>query len=110
MIKKSSGEKTSSGIIVSGPCLYYGFVCLPGGSNRTVKLYDNTAASGTEVESFVADANKPTDGHSHSNPVFCNNGLYLSMTGGTVVVFYTENFRGEAGTSGLHNYVPKITI
>lgn len=89
MIKISSGEKVASCIIHVGPCLYYGFTCLPDGSNRTVKMYDNpAAASGTVIESFVADANKPTDGHSHSNPVNCETGIYLSMSGGTVNVWY----------------------
>jgi len=88
MIKQSSGEKTSSAIIYSGQCLYYGFVCVTGGVNRTISIYNNTANSGTKVETFTADANKPTDGHSHANPVECNNGLYLEMSGGTVIVFY----------------------
>ena len=89
MIKKSSSEVTSSSVIYASPCLYYGFVCVTGGTARTIKLYDNaTTTSGTIVESFVAAADKPTDGHSHSNPVECSNGLYLSMSGGTVVVFY----------------------
>lgn len=88
MIKQSSGEKIASGIIYSGQCLYYGFVCVTGGSNRTVGIYDNVEASGKLVEKFTADANKPTDGHSHANPVECNNGLYLDMSGGNIIVFY----------------------
>ena len=89
MLKVSSGEVNSSAAIYAGPCLYYGFVCITGGSARTLKIYDHpTTTSGTVVESFVAAADKPTDGHSHSNPVDCKLGLYLSMSGGTVVVFY----------------------
>jgi hypothetical protein len=97
MIKKSSGEKVASGLIYEGPCYYYGFVCVTGGSNRTVKLYDNeSAAAGTVIESFTADGNKPTDGHSHANPVHCENGIYLEMSGGTVVVFYSDIVRQSA--------------
>jgi hypothetical protein len=88
MLKVSSSEVSSSAIVYTGHCLYYGFTCVTGGSARTIKLYDALAASGTIVESFVCAADKPTDGHSHSNPVECTNGIYLSMSGGTVVVFY----------------------
>ena len=109
MIKKSSGEKSSSEIIYTGECLYYGFVCLPGGSDRTIKLYDELSATGTVIESFIADANKPTDGHSHANPVYCSKGIYLSLSGGSVVVFYTNDLRG-VDTSQLSNFVPRLTI
>jgi hypothetical protein len=71
--------------------LYYGFVAVPGGSDRTITLYDHaSAASGLEVEDFVADGTKKSDGHSHTKPVLCLNGLYLSMSGGTVVVYYSN--------------------
>jgi len=86
--KLSSGKKIASGVICDGPCLYFGFVCLPGGVNRTVTLYDELTATGNEVEDFIANANLPSDGHSHSNPVVCSKGLYLALGGGSVVVYY----------------------
>lgn len=90
MIKKSSGEKTESGIIFTGPCVYCGFTVLPGGTNKTIKIYDGVDDSGIVIESFIGDANKPTDGHNHGAvPVDCRNGIYLSMSGGTVVVFFS---------------------
>ena len=102
MIKWSSGEYSSSGIIHNGQCLYYGFVCVTGGSDRTVKLYDSIDDSGNVVESFVADGNKPTDGHSHSNPVDCANGLYLSISGGSVVVYYLPRGLAGLGRNKMH--------
>lgn len=110
MLKKSSGEKADSAVIYAGECIYYGFVCVTDGSARTIKLYDNaSAASGTVIENFVAAADKPTDGHSHSNPVHCINGIYLSMSGGTVIVYYTDDFRG-IDTNQLSNFVPRLAI
>lgn len=100
MIKKSSGRVSASAAIYGGMCLYYGFTCKPGGTNRTVILYDNaSAASGTEVEDFTCDANKTTDGHSHANPVLCSNGIYASLSGGSIVVYYqpySKQFPGGA--------------
>lgn len=86
--KESSSTQTSSAIIFTGACWYYGFTCATGGSNRTIAIYDNTSAAGTIVENFTADANKTVDGHSHAIPVSCKTGLYLSMSGGTVVVYF----------------------
>jgi hypothetical protein len=90
MIKVSSGIISASQIIFTGKCLYYGFTALPGGSDRTVVLYDALSATGTAIENFVADANKPTDGHSHSNPVLCATGIYAAISGGSIVVFYLD--------------------
>jgi hypothetical protein len=92
--KRSTGRVSASGLIFRGPCWYYGFTGLPGGANRTTIIYDNTAASGTQVEDFVMDGNKPTDGHSHAIPCKCQNGLYLSLAGGSVNIFYKPASQG----------------
>ncbi len=86
--KLSSGKKVASGLIHDGKCMYFGFTCVTGAVNRTVTLYDSIDASGKEVEYFVNNGGIPTDGHPHGNPVVCSNGLYLEMSGGTVIVWY----------------------
>ena len=92
--KRSSGALTGNTLIYTGPCWYYGFVCVTGGSNRTVVLYDEVSATGTAVENFACDANKTTDGHSHAIPVYCTTGLYLALSGGTAVVYYKSAAMG----------------
>lgn len=86
--KLSSGKKSSSELIYTGPCFYYGFTCRTGKSSFTVTLYDELSATGTAVEDYQTDANKEMDGHSHSSPVVCSKGLYLSLGGGSAVVYY----------------------
>ena len=89
MIKKeSSGRISASAIVWRGACYYYGFTCIPGGADRTIVLYDALSATGKRVDDFIADGAKKTDGHSHAIPVKCTTGLYVSMTGGNVVVFF----------------------
>ena len=88
--KLSSGKKTASALIYSGVCFYFGFVCVTGAANRIITIYDGISAAGTEIEYFVADANKPTDGHSHADPIICQKGIYAAIPGGgeTVVIYY----------------------
>ncbi len=90
--KISSGNKTENSLIYTGYCYYFGFVCVTGGVQRNITIYDYLSAAGIEVENFVCDANKPTDGHSHSIPVMCGTGLYLGLSGGTVVVYYMPSY------------------
>ena len=86
--KRATSTISASQLVWTGPCWYYGFTCKTGGADRTLIIYDNTAASGTRVEDFAVDGSKATDGHSHAIPIYCNIGLYLSITGGTVNIFY----------------------
>jgi len=86
--KRASSRVSASAIIWTGPCWYYGFTCLTGGGDRTIVLYDNTAASGVRVEDFIADGAKKTDGHSHAIPIYCATGIYASLTGGSINVFF----------------------
>ena len=86
--KRSTGRLSGNTLIYSGKCWYYGFTGLPGGANRTVEIYNNTSAAGTKVEDFIMDGAKPTDGHSHAIPCYCDTGLYLALAAGSVNVFF----------------------
>jgi hypothetical protein len=92
--KLSSGKKVGSGIIYSGACFYFGFACRTGKTSFTVTLYDETSATGNEVEDYQTDANREMDGHVHSSPVVCRKGLYLELGGGSVIVYYTPMTEG----------------
>jgi len=85
----SSGKLVSSQIVYTGPCFYFGFACKNAGAAFNVVIYDNTAASGTEVEDYGTDSNKEMEGHVLNSPVTCSNGLYLSLGGGSAIVYYT---------------------
>jgi len=101
MIKYSSGEKTANSIIYTGDCVYCGVVAVTGGSNRTIKIYNGQDNSGSLVEQFVADGNKPTDGVLHSAPIHCPNGIYLEISGGSCIVYYStkkSDFWGRGKT------------
>lgn len=86
--KLSSGKKVASVLIYTGSCYYYGFTCVTGKAKFQVTIYDALSATGTEVEDYSTDAAKEMDGHSHAIPVVCRNGLYLSLGGGSAVVYY----------------------
>ena len=92
MIKKRpSAVLTGDGVVCPTPSYFWGFVCVTGGTNRTLAFYDNaTGASGTVIEKFVADANKTVDGHEHHTPVDCDNGIYANIAGAgeSVVVYF----------------------
>ena len=91
MIKKrASLVLTGDGLVCAGPAYYWGFVCLTGGTNRTLTFIDDVDATGTVLEKFVADANKTVDGHEHHTPVDCLNGIYANIAGAgeSVIVYY----------------------
>lgn len=93
--KLSSGKKTEGGVIFAKPCFYFGFTCVNSQTSFAVTLYDNASAgSGTEVEDYLTDANKQMEGHSHADPVVCSKGLYLSLGGGTAIVYYAPYKEG----------------
>lgn len=92
--KFSSGVKSSSGVIFTGPCWYFGFVAKTAKASYTVQVYDALAASGTLMEDYVTDATREIDGHSHAHPVLCRNGIYLSISGGSVIVYYLPQVEG----------------
>ena len=91
--KKSSGKLLAgTHIIVGRNCVYFGFTLVTGGSNRIFKAYNSLSAKdGKEIEDMVCDGNKPTDGHSHSNPVECPDGLTVVVpAAATAVVYYYD--------------------
>ena len=85
----SSGVISSSQIVYTGPCFYFGFTCKNEGSAFDVKIYDALAASGIQVEDYITDINKEMEGHVLNSPVVCSNGLYLSIGGGSAIIYYT---------------------
>lgn len=85
----SSGVQSGSGIIYNGPCFYFGFACKNGGASFNIVMYDSITASGTAIEDYQTDENKQMEGHVHNSPITCSNGIYLSLGGGTAIVYYT---------------------
>ena len=85
----SSGKLTTSQLVYTGPCFYFGFACVNSGASFDVVIYDNTEASGHEIEDFLTDVNNMTEGHVHNSPITCSNGIYLSLGGGSAIVYYT---------------------
>lgn len=85
----SSGKLVSSQIVYTGPCFYFGFTCRNAGASFTVTIYDNISATGTEVEDYQTDTNKEMEGHALNSPITCRNGIYLSLGGGSAIVYYS---------------------
>ena len=89
----SSGEKTTSGQIVTGNCYLTAVTVITDGTNdATVTLYDNTAASGRKVAEFVIPGGDRQGGRNWVYPVFCYAGIYaeISGTGASCIVEYTK--------------------
>jgi len=85
---RSSGIKTSSAIIVSGRCkLVSVHGLLTGSAATTIKVFDNTSASGKElVRVTMGDTSSPTSPYSFEfdmHGVIANTGLYLDIETGT---------------------------
>jgi len=91
-MKKSSGILSGSGILTKDNAHYFGFVLITGGSNRQFTAYNGqSAVDGKEIENMLCDGNKPSDGHSHADPVLCSNGIYYSIaTGATAIIYYWD--------------------
>lgn len=89
---KSSGLKSASGVIYTGRCKYWGSRIVGSASNEpTVKIYDNTDASGTVVDFLSAPVNSHIAGGLNPNFVRCFNGLYGSLVStGDYIVYYEE--------------------
>jgi hypothetical protein len=91
----SSGEKSASALILTGDGYFHQLVIMPDGTNDvTLSIYDNTAASGTEVTpTFVFDG----DGGPQATPpvwVFVDTGIYVSVSvAGAGTVAYTVLYR-----------------
>lgn len=89
--KVPSLEVSTDAVVHVGKCLYFGFVCAPEGSEQTINIYDSAAVAGASVKvepTWTADSTKKMDGHEHTNPVLCKNGLTIVLSGGKAIVYY----------------------
>jgi hypothetical protein len=78
---RSSGVLTASGLVYSGKCKLISIHAqYTGSSATTIKVFDNTAASGKELARLILTANPKTiefDMHG----VLCSKGLFLEISG-----------------------------
>ena len=82
---RSSGVLTSSQTVYSGKCKLISIhACEVGGSAASLKVYDNTAASGKEIARIILTANQTVEFDMHG--VICSTGLYFEETSGSVAV------------------------
>lgn len=81
---------SASAAIVSGACIFYGVKVVTAGTSITV--YDNTAASGTAVITAegTATAGAMIYPAGPGVGVLMNTGIYLSLTGGTYIIYYVD--------------------
>lgn len=90
----SSGEKTSSVQIDTGPGIFCGVVINTDGSNdATIILYDSLTAANTKLHEQVVLAADITGGYVPFPPMAYITGLYLSVSG--------------TGASAIVNYISK---
>ena len=89
-IVKHSAVISADGLIVSGPCIFYGLKVVTAGTNVTV--YDNTSASGTSVITAegTATAGAMITPAGPGVGVLMNNGIFLDLTLGTYIVYYVD--------------------
>jgi len=90
---QSSGVKTASAVIFSGQCKLVSIhAVITGTKPTTVKVFDNTAASGKELARMILARNDASDPAALTGPesiefdmheVICRTGLYLSISSGT---------------------------
>jgi hypothetical protein len=86
--KFSSGKLATSAVVYAGPCFYFGFSCVTGKTSFAITVYDEGSATGTVIDDYKTDAAKEMDCIVHSSPVTCRNGIYLSLGGGSAIVYY----------------------
>ena len=85
--EQRTANATADGQLVTGPCRVTSLQA-KGGSNCSVKLYDNTSAAGTKVHTFLFDTEGlqiyfPGSGIRFKTGVF----LDLTTTGGVTITF-----------------------
>lgn len=82
---RSSGVLTSSAVVSSDRALLISIHATEvAGSAATVKIWDNTAASGKEVARITLAANQTIEFDMHG--VLCTNGIYFEEDAGSVAV------------------------
>ena len=82
---RSSGVLTSSAVVSSDRALLISIHATEvAGSAATIKIWDNTAASGKEVARITLAANQTIEFDMHG--VLCTNGIYFEEDAGSVAV------------------------
>lgn len=90
---KSSGRKTSSAAIVSGPGKLRGVVAEADGTNAaTIIVYDAASATGTELCKIIVDAGATYEHLVFESGISADTGIYLSLsgTGAAAIVLYDK--------------------
>ena len=96
----ASNSSLTSGLLAAGTTTVIdrktrlsGFIALSDGTNlSTVVIYDNaSAASGTVVAKALSNSSQPTSIQSFDNPVKCDNGITVTVTGtGSGAIIYYD--------------------
>lgn len=90
---KSSGLKSSSAAIVSGPGKLRGVFAEADGTNAaTIIVYDAASATGTELAKIIIDAGLTSDSAVFESGISADTGIYLSLsgTGAKAIVLYDK--------------------
>jgi hypothetical protein len=90
---KSSGLKTASAAIVTGPGKLRGVMVEADGTNAaTVVIYDALSATGTELAKVIVDATLTYDQMIFESGISADTGIYLSIagTGCKAIVLYDK--------------------
>jgi len=81
MACNSSGVKTASTVISNDRCKLISVHASGFNSTGTIKVFNNTAASGTELVRIAYDASKQVAIEFDMHGVIANGGLYLELSG-----------------------------
>ena len=81
MACNSSGVKTSSAVISNDRCKLVSVHASGFSSTGTIKIFNNTAASGTELVRLSFDASKQVAAEFDMHGVIADGGLYLELSG-----------------------------
>ena len=83
----SSGEKTASVLIITGPCLLTGLQVVAEGADAKVIVDDSLDGSGTvKCEMTVVNANK-YGGRNWTTPIEFTTGIYVTLSGANASYF-----------------------
>ena len=90
---KSSGLKSASATIVTGPAKLRGLIVEADGTNAAVAtVYDATSATGTELMKITVDATLTGDAIMFESGISADTGIHLvlSGTGAKAIVLYDK--------------------
>lgn len=81
-------DVTATGVVIAGPCIFYGIETIATGTSSTLTLHNNaSAASGTVIMPAVATGTVNVVGYQRGAignggaGVLCSNGLYATVGG-----------------------------